>query len=284
VGAARKAWDAAKHPRGPNGRFISAGGSGGATAKKTSLAENVLGTAATGPKRQRSARSLMQGGAAAGKAAKAVSAGKAAAHSPEADIRAAVKRLEPKGYSSWVGIADLRDELGSKYTRDEVDQALRGMLADPNVQIIPIANRKGLNQRDRDAELEIGGEGHHAIEIDDRPRMSYEEQLARANASSRTSSAEQAAGPKASKAKTPRTARSTFDAARAAQIRNQLTTANSRDAARQALSGLTAAQLRQVAADRGITVGSKFTKERLINAIVDATAGRRLDSAALGRR
>lgn len=61
MGAARRAWDAAKHPRGPNGRFIKAGSAPEAPpARRPSLADSVLGTAAGGPKRQRrTARDLM---------------------------------------------------------------------------------------------------------------------------------------------------------------------------------------------------------------------------------
>jgi hypothetical protein len=34
------------------------------------------------------------------------------------------------------------------------------------VRIIPIANSKGLDTRDREAALRMGGEDHHALSID----------------------------------------------------------------------------------------------------------------------
>lgn len=61
MGAARRLWNAADHPRGPNGRFISKGPAGPSAQPRPSLTDAVLGTAAGGPKRQRrTARDLMR--------------------------------------------------------------------------------------------------------------------------------------------------------------------------------------------------------------------------------
>jgi hypothetical protein len=66
----------------------------------------------------------------------------------------------------------------------------------------------------------------------------------------------------------------------------QLSRATSRDQARAALDGLTVAQLKDLAAnlrDGGITVPGRPTKEALTRAIIEYTAGRRLDSEAISR-
>lgn len=82
----------------------------------------------------------------------------------KADIRAEVARLAPKE-RDFVGLADVRDALGSKYSRADVDAALMDMLGDPGVRIIPVANRKALSARDREAAINIGGDDHEAISI-----------------------------------------------------------------------------------------------------------------------
>lgn len=81
-----------------------------------------------------------------------------------AAIRRAYHKLAPYP-GAFVGLADLRDKLGEKYNRHEVDAALKAMLRDPAVRIIPIANAKSLTQRDRDAALYIGGEANYALNI-----------------------------------------------------------------------------------------------------------------------
>lgn len=96
------------------------------------------------------------------------------------DIRSAVLDLAG-GPGEWVGLADLRDKLGTKHSRAEVDQALVGMLDEPDVRIIPVANQKALRKRDWDAAVEIGDTQNHAIMIA-KPQMSYEEQERRASA------------------------------------------------------------------------------------------------------
>lgn len=67
----------------------------------------------------------------------------------------------------WVGLAQLRARLDT-YSRAEVDRALRALVAQPGVHIIPIANLKSLTSADREAALRLGGEDNHAIAIETR--------------------------------------------------------------------------------------------------------------------
>jgi hypothetical protein len=96
--------------------------------------------------------------------------------SPEAsavvkdDIRkaySAVLAKQNKKKGDFIGLADLRDELGDKHSREEVDKALvdfglRGQTE--GARVIPVANRKALQRRDREAAVKIGiDEPSHAI-------------------------------------------------------------------------------------------------------------------------
>lgn len=72
------------------------------------------------------------------------------------------------GYTEWVGLADLRDELGEGINRHELDDALRRMnIEDPTINIVPESNQKMLTQADRDSAVRIGDQDRHAITIDD---------------------------------------------------------------------------------------------------------------------
>ncbi len=99
-------------------------------------------------------------------------AGEAAAAKPavptdgadaETLIRAAYADL-PKSADGWVGLADLREHLGD-LDRTAVDAALRAMARQDGVRIIPVANSKALQPRDRAAALRIGEEDNHALWI-----------------------------------------------------------------------------------------------------------------------
>lgn len=79
------------------------------------------------------------------------------------DVTDAVKRL--KGIDRWTSITDLRNELGEKYNRKDVDQALKDMIQRPDVRINPIQNSKALSESDREAALRVGGEDTHIIMI-----------------------------------------------------------------------------------------------------------------------
>ncbi len=81
----------------------------------------------------------------------------------EAAIRAAYHDLA-SAPGGWVGLADLRDHL-THIHRSEFDGALRGMVRQSGVRIIPVANSKALQPRDRAAALRIGDEDNHALSI-----------------------------------------------------------------------------------------------------------------------
>ncbi|WP_426510919.1 hypothetical protein ACPPVO_09880 [Dactylosporangium sp. McL0621] len=82
----------------------------------------------------------------------------------EGAIRAAYVALaNPPG--GWVGLADVRDRLPG-VDRAAVDAALRVMLSQPGVRVIPVANLKALQPRDREAAVRIGGEDSHMMAIE----------------------------------------------------------------------------------------------------------------------
>ncbi|MEU9510116.1 hypothetical protein AB0D32_27985 [Micromonospora sp. NPDC048170] len=81
----------------------------------------------------------------------------------EALIRAAYHELARKP-GSWVGLADLREHLGAQ-DRASVDAALRAMVRQEGVRIIPVANTKSLTARDRAAAVRIGDEENHTLAI-----------------------------------------------------------------------------------------------------------------------
>ncbi len=84
---------------------------------------------------------------------------------------AAVLAHQDKGKGDWVSLADLRDELGDKHRRTDIDKALVDYARhgqDEGVRVIPLANRKALNERDHMAELKVGGgEPSHMINFKD---------------------------------------------------------------------------------------------------------------------
>ncbi|WDZ82647.1 hypothetical protein [Micromonospora cathayae] len=82
---------------------------------------------------------------------------------PQALVRAAYRELAVTP-GDWVGLADLR-ELLDEVDRDVVDAALRGLVRQPDVRIIPVANTKSLTARDRAAAVRIGDEENHALSI-----------------------------------------------------------------------------------------------------------------------
>ena len=87
-------------------------------------------------------------------------------HAVESAIRAVYADLADQD-GSWVGLAPLRAQLGA-YSRAEVDRALRGLVLQPGVHIVPVANLKSLTSADREAALRLGGEDNHAIAIEGR--------------------------------------------------------------------------------------------------------------------
>jgi hypothetical protein len=239
MGAARKAWDAAKHPRGPNGRFIKGGGG----SQSSSLAEAVLGTAASGPKRQRSsARDLMGGGP---------SRKPASGHMMDRH-----NTTEQQYVTHFNNVTD--EQLHASARNSGVRTEGR-----PREAIV------------RDLAAVRAREDRQALEVNAQANAAKAENSQRLTAGSAPAARTPAAK--------PRTARSAFDSARAAGVDRQLASATSRADAERALSGLSMAQLRAVASSHGVTLRSKTTKANAITAIVASVVGRRLDSNALSR-
>ena len=94
------------------------------------------------------------GSSRASNAAPAAATGPNAAATVDQRIRDAYSEL-PKGPAGYVGLADLRDQL-SDLPRADVDAALNRMSNEPGVHLTPVANRRSITQRDRDAALRIG--------------------------------------------------------------------------------------------------------------------------------
>ncbi|MFI6230214.1 hypothetical protein ACIBCR_23240 [Micromonospora echinospora] len=86
-----------------------------------------------------------------------------AADDAQALVRAAYRELAVTP-GAWVGLADLR-ELLDEYDRETVDAALRALVRQDDVRIIPVANSKSLTARDRAAAVLIGNEANHALSI-----------------------------------------------------------------------------------------------------------------------
>ncbi|MEW2429592.1 hypothetical protein AB0877_16405 [Micromonospora sp. NPDC047644] len=98
--------------------------------------------------------------------APAVTAAKAAPAAPaevEALVRSAYRDLATAP-GAWVGLADVRDRLADT-DRAALDAALRAMVGQDDVRIIPVANTKSLTARDRAAAVRIGNEDNHALAI-----------------------------------------------------------------------------------------------------------------------
>ncbi|WP_334438797.1 hypothetical protein [Micromonospora sp. CPCC 206060] len=78
-------------------------------------------------------------------------------------VRAAYQDLAGSP-GAWVGLADLRERLAGQ-DRGAVDEALRTLVGQPGVRIIPVANTKALTARDRAAAVRIGDEDNHTLSI-----------------------------------------------------------------------------------------------------------------------
>lgn len=206
-----RALEARHNLRGPDGRFIRAGGG----SERPSLADVIRGTAAQGPKRQRDDKSGM---------------------SVATATRAAARQSDTTGRPTQRTPAEHRAE-GAHAVADEVDRAL----ADAGV---PDDIRQQVAQRAR------------AVADTHGPRQRRTKSNAR---------------------------RAPQAAAHASDITRRLNAAGSRDEARQHLAGLSAVQLRQLANENGVAFGTRDTKARLTDRLIDSIVGRRLDSEAIGR-
>lgn len=80
----------------------------------------------------------------------------------KADILAAVQRFHREhGDAEWLGVAELRDLLGEKHNRRDVDEAVRQLVIgqDSPMRGIPAANRQALTDRDREAAVPVVAAG-----------------------------------------------------------------------------------------------------------------------------
>ncbi|WP_240521487.1 hypothetical protein [Amycolatopsis vastitatis] len=92
----------------------------------------------------------------------------APARSTEDRVRDAVAKLA-REEGGWVGLVDLRKELGD-VDHAEVTRVLRDMNHnDPNVHMVPEDNRKALRAEDHAAAVHVGGDDQHVMRIE-RPR------------------------------------------------------------------------------------------------------------------
>lgn len=78
-------------------------------------------------------------------------------------IEEAYRKAHGGKVDEWVGIADVRDHIGDRATRQEVDQALKAMARSQEARVIPVANSKGLSERDREAAVDIGDQPQHVV-------------------------------------------------------------------------------------------------------------------------
>jgi hypothetical protein len=83
---------------------------------------------------------------------------------PGAEIRSAYDALVSRP-GAWVSLTRLRAAL-PHLSRDEVDEALVRLTAEPWAYLIPEANQKTLSDADREAAIHVGGEDKHLLSID----------------------------------------------------------------------------------------------------------------------
>lgn len=83
--------------------------------------------------------------------------------STEDRIRAAYRILAARP-GTWVSLVDIRLWL-QDLPREEQDRALRGLMRDPNVRIIPEENQKALTRGQRENAAWIGGQWKHYIGV-----------------------------------------------------------------------------------------------------------------------
>lgn len=82
----------------------------------------------------------------------------------EQQIRDVYDQLAPQR-GDWVGLADVRDELGG-LPRAEQDAALQELAVQPGVHVQAESNKKALSPRDREAAVRFGGDDRHMLMIE----------------------------------------------------------------------------------------------------------------------
>jgi hypothetical protein len=221
----------------------------------------VRGTAAGGPKRQRDGKGGM---------------------SVADAVRAAARDSDSTGRPTQRTPGQQRPD-GARRTQAEVEQTLaeQGVPASMRAEI---ATRIVAEDEARSKPQPKGGSSRLS-EMDDRDLEQWLDMYGtdhpRSKAIMRELEKRRAA--KAGLPPPPRAARASRAPVDAADISAKLGTANSREEARELLAGLTKPQLFQVAMQAGVVIGASDTKGRAIERLVNATAGRRLDSAAIDR-
>ncbi|WP_236794614.1 hypothetical protein [Amycolatopsis sp. GM8] len=82
----------------------------------------------------------------------------------ESRIRTAYRKLA-RSPRDWVGLAELRTELGGAPAQD-VDAVLKELNRAGQVHLVPESNRKTLTPADREAAIRVGGEDNHLLSIE----------------------------------------------------------------------------------------------------------------------
>ena len=86
--------------------------------------------------------------------------GAARIEAAKADVLATAERIygeSPDAGHRWIGMADLRDQLGAGHSRDDVDAAILDLVDQGVLRGTIVANTKALSQEDRDAAIGLGG-------------------------------------------------------------------------------------------------------------------------------
>lgn len=100
-----------------------------------------------------------------GSAGGATAASQASVGSAEGAIRGAYGDLVERTPTGWVNLADLREKIGDKMTRDELDAALKTLVREHKGILVPESDQSSLTPRDRKAALRIGGQYKHLLFI-----------------------------------------------------------------------------------------------------------------------
>lgn len=83
----------------------------------------------------------------------------------EAEIRRAVEAIAPSTGGGWMTLQDVREKLGSRFSRAEVDDVLLRLNRSGDWHVVPEANQKVLSPRQRLAAVVIGNQDKHAVRI-----------------------------------------------------------------------------------------------------------------------
>jgi hypothetical protein len=300
---ALEAWNPDLHPRGPMGRFVSRGGGGGGKGKAgDSLADAVQGTAAAGPKRPMAGRSM--------------SVADAVRKAARTSDRTGRPTQRSDGEHRAHGAHDVADEVEQALAEAGVPEHVRAAVAartraradthGPRPDSLPHRpvpapasldsghgrTLSGMALLSDDPAIRAAGMTHYEdtarrktalptpVEEPDLPDDDGTPSIPRSqsvdmNPWATIADQRQADDPLAA----ARTARNDAMQALAGELRK----ATSRADARAALTALKVSELRKLADHLKVYPGSKATKAKILDAIVDNTTGRRLDSKALGR-